>query len=204
MELSLKRAIHYTAILLILVAVTQAAYTALYVAVPDMDRLFLWRIEAILFVILSAVAGVAFVKAKRFALGWSAIFVSAILNFIQVGVGLVMFGPFREAAEAAESAAPMAGAVVAFSFFIYNGAKALLGLAAMVFGMAKLNAGGKALGGLTAFAGVVALASNIVVMAFGLGASITGGGLMPSGGSGVLATVLLALCLFAVPDEEAV
>lgn len=202
MELTWKRAASYTAILLIAVAVTQAAYTVLYVAAPEMDRLFLWRIEATLFIVLSAVAGAAFVKAKSLTLGWSAIFVSAILNFVQVGVGLVMFGPFREAAEAAESAAPMAGSIVAFSFFIYNGAKALLGLAAIVFGMAKLNAGGKALGGLTAFVGVVAFVSNIVVMAFGLSTSITGGGLMPSGASGVLATVLLAVCLLSLKSDD--
>lgn len=95
--------------------------------------------------------------------------------------------------------AGVASAVVAFSFFIYNSAKMLLGLAAVVFGMAKMSAGSKTLGGATALVGTVAFVANTLVMMFGLD------GFFPSpiaGGSGVLATLLLALCLFGAASEE--
>ena len=146
MEISLKRTVQVIAALLILAAITQAAYTALYLAKADVPRQLLWGSEALIFVLLAAFAGSALVEAKRFSLGFSAIAFSAALNVVQVGVGLTMFGPFREAAGAVEGVAPAASSIVAFSFMVYNAAKILLGLAAIVFGMAKMNTGSKALG----------------------------------------------------------
>ncbi|MEC7257527.1 MAG: thiamine biosynthesis protein ThiC, partial [Pseudomonadota bacterium] len=116
-----------------------------------------------------------------------------------VGVGLTQFGPFRAAAQANPELEGVAFSVVAFSFFGYNAAKILLGLAAIVFGMAKMKAGGKLLGGAAALVGVIALVAKALVMMFGLD------GFVPSpvaGGSGVVATLLLALCLFGYKDES--
>ena len=65
--------------------------------------------------------------------------------------------------------------------------------------MAKIGEGGKLLGGLTALVGVVALVANALVMMFGLQ------GFVPrplGGGSGVAATLLLALCLFSVRSGD--
>lgn len=202
MEMTFDRTVKFTAILLLLAALSQPIYTALYIAAPEIDRSPIWSIEALLFVIMAALAGSALVQAKRLHLGWSAIAMASVLNVIQVGVGLTQFGPFREVAEATPDVAPLAGSIVAFSFFGYNAAKVLLGLAALVFGMAKMAQGSKALGGLTAFVGVVAMISNAVVMGFGLSMSVTGGGLMPSGASGVAATVLLAVCLLGLSNED--
>lgn len=202
MDFTFDRTAKFTAVLLILAALSQPVYTALYMLAPTADRSPLWSFEALVFTLMAAFAGAALVQAKSLHLGWSAIAMSAMLNIFQVGIGLVQFGPFREVAEANPDMAPLAGSVVAFSFFGYNSAKVLLGLAALVFGMAKMAQGGKALGGLTAFVGVIAIISNAVVMGFGLSMSVTGGGLMPSGASGVLATLLLAVCLFGVKGEE--
>jgi len=199
MEITLKRSAGIMAVLLILAAVTQAIYTALYIGAPDISRKFLWSIEAVLFTALTAFAGAAMMQAKGYALGWAAIAFAAVLNVVQVGVGLVMFAPFGEVAGEMEAFRPAFMSVVAFSFFVYNAAKALLGLAALVFGMAAMARGAKALGGLTALIGVIAMAANALSMALGRDFS---GELPLAGGSGVLATVLLALVLTGATGEE--
>ena len=199
MDLTQSRTVKIIAVLLLLAALSQPIYTALYLGAPEFDRQFLWGFEGLIFVLLAAFSGSALVMAKRYTLGFSAIAFSAVLNVVQVGVGYTQFGPFREAAEANPDLSGVAFSVVAFSFFGYNAAKILLGLAAIVFGMAKLKAGGKALGGATVLVGAVAFAANTLVMMFGLN------GVVPSpiaGGSGVLATLLLAICLFGVNNQD--
>ncbi len=199
MEFTQSRTVKIVAILLLLVAISQPIYTALYIGAPDINRQFLWGLEGLLFVLLAAFAGSALVMAKRYTLGFSAIAFSAVLNVVQVGVGLTQFGPFRAAAESNADLSDVASSVVAFSFFGYNAAKILLGMAAMVFGMAKMSEGNKILGGATVLVGAVAFVANTLVMMFGLQ------GFLPSpvaGGSGVLATLLLALCLFSISSEN--
>ncbi len=199
MEFTQTRTVQIVGGLLLLAAISQPIYTALYLGAPEVDRQFLWGLEGLLFVLLAAFAGSALVMAKRYSLGFSAIAFAAVLNVIQVGVGLTQFEPFRAAAEANAALEGVAFSVLAFSFFGYNAAKILLGLAAIVFGMAKMKEGGKALGGLTALVGVVAFVANTLVMMFGLQ------GFLPSpvaGGSGVLATLLLAICLFNLSSED--
>lgn len=139
------------------------------------------------------------VQAKKYQVGWSAIAFSAVLNVVQVSIGLTMFGPFREAAGQLEVLGPVAGAVVALSFLIYNAAKLLLGFAALIFGMAKMTEGAKALGGLTALVGVVAIFANAILVVFGRDAFLSPA---VAGGSGVFATLLLALCLTSVVRED--
>lgn len=199
MEISQHRTVKIVAILLLLAGLSQPVYTALYIGAPEFDRQFLWGLEGLVFVLLAAYAGSALVMAKRYTLGFSAIAFSAVLNVIQVGVGLTQFGPFGAAAQANAEFGVVAASVVAFSFFGYNAAKILLGLAAIVFGMGKMGAGGKALGGLTALVGTVAFVANAAVMMFGRD------GLVPSpvaGGTGVAATLLLALCLFSLKNDD--
>ncbi len=199
MELSQDRTVKIVGVLLLLAAISQPIYTVLYRYAPEIDRQVIWGLEGLLFVMLAAFAGSALVMAKRYSLGFSAIAFCAVLNVIQVGVGLTQFGPFREAAGANPELAGVAFSVVAFSFFGYNAAKILLGLAAIVFGMAKLKDGNKLLGGVTALVGALALGANTLVMMFGLR------GFLPSpvaGGSGVAATLLLALCLLSVRSDD--
>lgn len=196
MEFTQKQNTQIVATLLLLTVASQAIYTAMYQYASDVPRQWLWGIEALLFVLLAAVAGSALAQAKSFTLGFSAIFASAILNLIQVGVGLTQFGAFREAAQAVEGMAPAAGGIFALSFFVYNAAKCLLGIAAVVIGSAASKAGTKALGNITMLAGVVALATNAIVMMFGRMGSV------PSGATGVVATLLLALCLYKLQSED--
>jgi len=199
MELTYRSAVKYTAILLLLTAISQPAYTVLKNFAPEVNRQFLWGIEGLLFVLMTAFAGSALVLAKRYTLGFSAIAFSAVLNVAQVGVGYTQFDPFREAAQANADLGAISFSIYALSFFLYNAARVLLGLATIVFGMAKMNEGGKLLGGSAILVGVVALVTNALVMMFGIQ------GFMPrpiAGTSGFLATLLLALCMFRLDDKR--
>jgi hypothetical protein len=196
-EFTQGRTVKLVATLLLLAAITQSIYTILYLQMPELDRKPLWGVEGVMFVLLAAFAGSAMVK--RHSLGFAAIALAAVLNIVQVGVGLTLFAPFGELAKANAEFGGLITAVVAFAFFIYNAAKMLLGVAAVVFGLGVLNMGSKALGGATALVGVVAFAANALVMNLGLD------GAFPSpiaGGSGVAATLLMALCLFRISRED--
>ena len=196
MDFTQKQNIRMVSALLLFTALSQAIYTLLYVVAKDVPRLWLWGIEGVVFALLAAIAGSALVQAKSHSLGFSAIMVSAILNLIQVSIGLTQFGAFREAAQNIEGIAPAAGGVVAFSFFIYNGAKVLLGLSAIVFGTAVLQSGSKLLGRLTILVGAIALSANAIVMVMGRIQAI------PSGASGVVATLFLAICVYKLASDD--
>ena len=205
MEFTHSRTVKIIAIFLLLAAILQPIYTFLYLKAPGVDRQFIWGIEALLFVLLSAFAGAALVQTKRHALAFSAIAFSAVLNVIQVGIGLTQFGPVREAVKLNADLGSIASSVISFSFYGYNTAKILLGLAAILFGLTLFNSSAKTLsksiGGLAVLVGVLAFVANSVLMMFGLQADIIPRQL--AGGSGVVATLLLALCLFSLPFEEA-
>lgn len=199
MELSHSHTVKIIAVMLLLAAILQPIYTALYIGAPDINRQFLWSLEGLLFVLLAAFAGSAMVTTKRYALGFSAIAFCAVLNVVQVGIGLTQFVPFRQAAAANAELSGIAESVRALSFFVYNAAKILLGLAAILFGLSKLNSGSKILGGSTILIGAAAFVANTLVMMFGTR------GFFPSplaGGTGVLATFLLAVCLFKLSNED--
>ncbi|MEM6493499.1 MAG: thiamine biosynthesis protein ThiC [Pseudomonadota bacterium] len=201
MEFSLKRTVSVVGWLLVIAAVTQAIYTGIALANRGgmiefgPPRQLLWGGEALLFTLMAAFAGSALAQTQRLHLAWSAITASAALNVVQVGVGLTMFGPFREVASAMPQAAPAAASVVAFSFMVYNSAKVLLALALIAVGLSR----GKALGVISVLIGAIAFISNTLSMAMGRGFS---GELPIAGASGVLATVLLAVCLLTLPPAE--
>ena len=201
MEFSLRRNAKIAAFLLIALVVTQATFTVLFNTSIAWPRPLIWGLEAVLFTILAAFAGAALVQAGKYQLGWSAIAFSAVLNVVQVSIGLKLFKPFGGVAQQVETMGPLIGGIIAFSFLIYNAGKILIGLAALVFGMSKMNAGSKALGGLTALVGVIAIIANIVLIIFGRDAFLPS----PAGGAtGVAATLLLALCLLSMDHEEKV
>ena len=199
MDFTSKRTVQITSGLLLALVATHVLYTLLHVAEVSVPRQLLWGVECLLFTLLAAFAGAAMVQAKHYHVGWSAIVFSALLNVVQVSIGLTLFGPFREAAGQLEALGPLAGAIVALSFVIYYAAKLLLGFAALVFGIAKMTGGAKALGGLTALVGVVAMIANAILIVFGREAFLPSAA---AGGSGVLATLLLAFCLMRVERED--
>ena len=199
MEFTNKRTMLITASLLLVLAITQAVFTALYSAEISFSRQYAWGLEAVVFTLLVAFAGSAMVQAKNAQLGWSAITFSAILNIVQVSIGLTLFSTFGKVAGTVEGAQPLISGVVSLSFMIYYAAKLLLGLAAVVFGLYFIAKGGKAIGGLTALAGVVAMFANAILIIFGRD------GFMPSGvagASGMIATLLLAICLISLNRKQ--
>ncbi|MBB1275176.1 thiamine biosynthesis protein ThiC [Pseudoalteromonas sp. SR43-3] len=199
MEFTNKRTTLITASLLLVLALTQAVFTALYSAEISFSRQYAWGLEAVVFTLLVAFAGSAMVQAQNAQLGWSAITFSAILNIVQVSIGLTLFSTFGKVAGAVEGAQPLIGGVVSLSFMIYYAAKLLLGLAAVVFGLSYLAKGGKAIGGLTALAGAVAMLANGILITFGRD------GFLPSavaGASGMIATLLLAICLISLYRKQ--
>ncbi|MBE3673993.1 thiamine biosynthesis protein ThiC [Pseudoalteromonas distincta] len=195
MEFTHKRTTLITASLLLVLAISQGIYSALYSAEISFSRQVAWGLEALVFTLLVAFAGTAMVQAKNAQLGWSAIAFSAVLNIVQVSIGLTLFSTFGKVAGAVEGAQPLISGVVSLSFMIYYAAKLLLGLAALVFGLSF----GKAIGGLTALAGVVAMFANAILIIFGRD------GFMPSGvagASGMIATLLLAICLISLNRKQ--
>ena len=199
MEFTNKRTTLITASLLLVLALTQAVFTALYSAEISFSRQYAWGLEAVVFTLLVALAGSAMVQAQNAQLGWSAITFSAILNIVQVSIGLTLFSTFGKVAGAVEGAQPLIGGVVSLSFMIYYAAKLLLGLAALVFGLSFIAKGGKAIGGLTALAGGVAMLANAILIIFGRD------GFLPSavaGASGMIATLLLAICLISLNRKQ--
>ncbi len=199
MEFTQSRTVKIVALLLLLLAITQPIYTALFLGAPDFDRLFMWRLEGILFVLLAAFSASALVLVKSHALGFAAIALSALLKLLAVGLGLTQFGPFTAAAELNNDLSGVATSILDLSFFCYNSGNILLGLAAVVFGMARLRAGGRVVGRATVVVGALAFVTSAIVMMFGFQ------GFFPSpiaGASGVLVTVLLAICLFSVRKKD--
>lgn len=199
MNCSNKRLIQASAYLLLALVINQALYTALYVAKIDVPRQFLWGLEGVLFTVLIAFAGAAMLQLRDNQLMWSAITFSAVLNIIQVSIGVTMFGTFSEAAGELEALKPALGGVVALSFMIYYAAKLLLGLAALSIGMGAMSEGSKVLGGITAGIGGIAVLANATLITF------SRDGFLPSGvagTTGVLATLLLAICLIAAARKS--
>jgi len=199
MDVTLKRNVQIVAILLLGLVATQAVFTVLFGAGIAGPGPYLWGLEVVLFSVLAAFAGTVLVQAKSHHLAWSAIVFSAVLNVVQVSIGLKLFGPFGDVAKQVEAAAPLIGGIVAFSFLIYNAAKVLLGIAALVFGIAKTAAGSKALGGLTTLAGVVAIVANSILIIFGRDTFLPP---PVAGVSGVIATLLLSICLINVVQDD--
>lgn len=194
MNFTPKQLTQFSAYILLVLALTQVVYTALYVAKLDVPRQFLWGSEGLLFTVLIAFAGAAMVQLKENQLIWSAIAFSAVLNVIQVSVGITLFGSFSEAASEVKGLKPALSGVVALSFMIYYAAKLLLGMAALGMGSALMSEGNKALGGLTALVGGIAVLANAILITFGRDGFLPSG---VAGATGVLATLLLALCLIA-------
>ena len=199
MEFTNKRTTLITASLLLVLALTQAVFTALYSAEISFSRQYAWGLEAVVFTLLVAFAGSAMVQAQNAQLGWSAITFSAILNIVQVSIGLTLFSTFGKVAGAVEGAQPLIGGVVSLSFMIYYAAKLLLGLAALVFGLSFIAKGGKAIGGLTALAGAVAMLANAILIIAGRDGFLPSG---VAGASGMVATLLLAICLISLNRKQ--
>jgi hypothetical protein len=173
---------------MIVLVVTQLSYVVLSNSGFEMHRMVIWTTEAVAFLGITVLALVALAQNSRLAPAWAAIAVGGVLNVVQVGMGLAMFGPLNDAGEAM---APAYEAVVAGAFFLYFAGKWLFGLAAILVGAAMLRGTGlaKAAGVLAISSGLAAMAVNLLGMATGMA------WIFPAGAAGTAATLLLAIAL---------
>jgi hypothetical protein len=174
--------------LLFALVVTQIIYVTLSNGGYDINRPVIWSAEALAFLAISVVSLAALAQGGQLALAWAAMAVSGVLNVVQVGIGIAMFGPLSDAGEAV---APVYQATVAAAFFLYFTGKLLFGFAAVVVGVALLRGSGfaRVVGGLAALAGLAAFVVNLGGMASGMAI------VFPAGATGTAATFLLAVAL---------
>ena len=183
------------AIALLASVATQIFYIAV-VAEIDGDtvlRPVTWMTEMAIFSLV-AVAAMPLVARSSMPLAAAAIVLAGILNAVQVGMGLSMFGPSREAADGQVFATVLQGA-----FFFFFQAKALLGVAAIGVGIAAIRGSllGKVIGGIAILSGFAAAILNLLAMAQGMEDWT-----FPAGAAGTVATALLALALFFAPRNN--
>ena len=177
------------ALLLVILVATQLSYVVLSDAGFQMHRTVIWATEAVVFLAIAVLSLMVLARdGQQLALAWAAIAVSAILNVVQVGMGLAMFAPLKDAGPAM---APAYQATVAGAFFLYFAGKLLFGFAAVIVGARLLRGTGlaKATGSLAILGGLAAMAAN-------LGGIITGMAMVyPAGATGTVSTLLLAAAL---------
>ena len=196
MDFTAQRAATLSAILLIVTVITQIIYFAISSGGGTPPRMIIWTAEAVAFLRISTFALVALAKHASNAAVWAAIAVGGILNVVQVGMGLAMFGPLKEAGEAM---APAFDSVLAGAFFLYFAGKFMFGFAGVLIGknMASGPSGMiKGIGVLTAMAGVAAIVTNLRGMAIGMDA------VFQAGAAGTVATLLLALAILMSASKD--
>ena len=181
-------------VMLLLTVASQLLYTATLSGVGIIDgwplRSTIWTAEILLFTGIALAAIVGLVRSSEMQLGWAALIVAGLINMVQSGIGLSMFLP---ATNAGEEFAPLMGTVLAGSFLFYNLAKAILGIAALVFGLQLFRTNksvGRVVGLVSVVAGVIAIALNVAAVHLGLGA------VSMAGASGATATFFAGITLW--------
>lgn len=171
---STRRIATFVAIALLLTVVSQITYVMTLSGIGIVEgwplRSTIWTAEILLFSCIAIASLPALMRSESMQLGWSAIAVAGFTNMIQSGIGLSMFLP---ATNAGEEFAPIMSTVLAGSFLFYYLAKVVLGLAALLFGLALFrgeNTIGRMVGLASMIAGAIAIALNIAAVRLGLGA----------------------------------
>ncbi|MGB3738267.1 MAG: hypothetical protein WA948_02825 [Pontixanthobacter sp.] len=193
---AIQRATTMIATLLLSVVATQIVYFVLSSGGADIARPIIWTVEAVLFLGLAVVALDPMVKQPRLSVIWGAIAMGGVLNVVQVGMGLAMFPPLKDAGEAM---APAFDAVLAGAFFLYFAGKFLFAAAGIAAGLVLLRRaamGGKIAGILAIISGFAALLVNIYAMGAGMSAVFIGGAM------GTAATLFLAIALIAMKHVD--
>ena len=135
-------------------------------------------------------------KQPRLSIVWGAIAMGGLLNVVQVGMGLAMFPPLKDAGEAL---APAFNAVLAGAFFLYFAGKFLFAAAAIALGFLlfkRTATGGRIAGILAIITGFAALLVAIYAMGAGMTAVFIGGA------TGTAATLFLAVALIAAKHGD--
>nr|WP_137677719.1 hypothetical protein [Parerythrobacter lutipelagi] len=196
MEISARRSAQIVAVALVSMVVTQLVYFTLSSQGAEINRPVIWTVEAVAFLAIAVFALVALAKGRALTAAWAAIATGGMINAIQVGMGLAMFGPVKDAGEAM---APAFEAILAGAFFLYFSGKFLFGFGAILFGLGAVKCGngiGKALGGLAVVSGAAAMLANTGAMAQGMAL------MLPAGASGTAATLFLAAAIIVTGKHK--
>ena len=188
MTSSANSAARVTALALGATVITQLVYIGVSSAGIEPNRPVIWGLEALLFSAI-ALGGLVLLPARPIV--GAGLALGGVLNVIQVGIGLVMFGPLIEAGEALTV---VTQAVVALAFFLYFTGKFALGVAAISLGVAMWRASSSAakwLGVAAVLAGLTAFALNGAAMVIGMEPLM-----FPAGAAGTAAALLLAILLW--------
>ena len=194
MDMTANRAAKYSAILLIVTVVTQIIYFAISAGGEEPPRMIIWTAEAVAFLGISVFALVVLARQAGNSAVWAAIAAGGLLNVIQVGMGLAMFGPLKDAGEAME---PAFTAVLGGAFFLYFAGKFAFGFAGVLLGAGLMRGSGaaKAVGTLAALTGAAALLTNLGAMAKGMDL------MFPAGIAGTAATLFLAVAIWMMRSD---
>ena len=183
---------------LLITVVSQVFYVAVVSGSPnEMLRPLTWFTELFAFSLGAIFALSLAVRRARDAAIWSAIALAGVLNVVQVGMGLSMFGPAMEASEAVPQ---LFAAILAGAFFFYFLAKFLLGGAAIAFGLRALASGNgiaRFVGGLASLAGLAAMGLSLLAMIDAKAWTF------PAGAAGTAVTALLAAVLLVSAQGKA-
>ena len=188
------------AFMLLLTVASQLLYVSFLSGVGLVEgwplRSVIWTVELLLFSAITIASLVALVRSTDLQWGWAALVLAGLINMIQSGIGLSMFLP---ASNAGPEFAPLMGTVLAGSFLFYNLAKAILGVAAIIFGFSlfrrdKLSV--RAVGVVTVIAGATSTILNIGAVHWGLGS------VSMAGASGATATFFAAVSLWFCAQSD--
>ena len=179
------------AVAMIVVVITQIAYLTLKGDI--ITGRMIWSVEALAFSSIAVLALLRLAESgvSRFtsSLAWASLSLFGVVNLVQVGIGLTMFGPLGDAGDLL---GPVMGAVLAFAFFLYFTGKLFVGAAAIAIGMPLLkisNGSTKLMGGFCALIGLVAIGLNATGMVIGMEL------VTAAGAAGTAATLFVAIAL---------
>lgn len=197
METSARSAGQLAALAMLLIVSTQALYMVNSSAGLGIATTIIWTIEAIGFLAMAVFGLVAIARRASAPVVWASIALAGLLNVIQAGMGLSMFGPLKDAGEAFE---PAYQAVVAGAFFFYFAGKFLFGIAAIVLGIALMKGpiAAKTIGGLAILSGLAAVLLNAAAMAIGMDLVI------PAGAAGTAAALFAAIAVLVTGRQSIV
>ena len=197
MDITVHRSAQILALALATTVVTQIFYVVLSNAGVDFSRMIVWTSEAVTFMAIAVCGLVLLARGVSHSVAWAAVALGGAFNLIQVGMGLAMFGPVKDAGEAME---PAYKAILAGAFFLYFAGKFLFGFAAILIGTSLFKGtdmAAKAVGGLAVLTGLAALITNLLGMAKGIDMVFI------AGAAGTAATLFLAIATFMAAREAA-
>ena len=160
MDISARGAARYTALSMVAIVATQVFYMVNGSAGLNVDSSVIWTIEVVAFLAMAVFGLIALARGANAPIVWAAITLGGIFNVIQVGMGLAMFGPLKDAGEAM---APAMEAILAGAFFFYFSGKLLFGIAGIVLGAALMRGpiAAQIIGALAILAGLAAVVLNL-------------------------------------------